>query len=258
MSHRKDFEIKDGRNAAGTMLGRPEKKPLPKRFYAEAAVEAAGSGFRVVLDRRAIKTPGKLLLAVPTAALAEAIAGEWRAQAITIDPHTMPLTRLANTALDGVSGREAEVAEDIVSYAASDLLCYRAESPEGLVRRQSAAWDPVLAWASAALGADMRVAPGIMPVTQSPGALERIRSHVTPLDALRLTALHVMTTLMGSGLLALATAKGRLTAEQAWACAHVDEDWQISQWGTDGEAAARREHRWQEMQAAARFLKLLE
>ncbi len=169
----------------------------------------------------------------------------------------MPLTRLANSAIDGVAGREAEVRADIAEYAGSDLVCYRAHGPERLVERQCRAWDPILAWSRDTLGARFEVATGIMPVAQPDAGRAAVAEALARLDAFTLAALHVMTTLMGSALLALAHARGRLSAEEAWAAAHVDEDWQISQWGKDAEAAARRERRWAEMQAASRMLSLL-
>jgi chaperone required for assembly of F1-ATPase len=194
---------------------------------------------------------------VPTRALAEALAVEWEAQGERIDPATMPLTRLVNSVLDGVTGREAEVRGDVAKYAASDLLCYRAEGPAELVRRQAEAWDPVLAWAREALGARLVLGEGVVPVAQPSAATAAVEGALAELDAFSLAAHYVMTTLTGSALLALAHARGRLTAEEAWAAAHVDEDWQISQWGEDAEAKARRDRRWAEMQAASRLLELL-
>jgi chaperone required for assembly of F1-ATPase len=204
-----------------------------------------------------MRTPAKQELAVPTRALAEALAVEWEAQGERIDPATMPLTRLVNSVLDGVTGREAEVRGDVAKYAASDLLCYRAEGPAELVRRQAEAWDPVLAWAREALGARLVLGEGVVPVAQPSAATAAVEGALAELDAFSLAAHYVMTTLTGSALLALAHARGRLTAEEAWAAAHVDEDWQISQWGEDAEAKARRDRRWAEMQAASRLLELL-
>ncbi len=229
----------------------------PKRLYRSVSVDGAASAFRVLLDGKPIHTPARRELALPTRALAEAVAAEWDAQGEHIDPGAMPLTRLVNSALDGVAGREAEVRAEIVKYAASDLLCYRAEGPADLVRRQAQAWDPVLAWVRAALGTRLVIGQGIAPVAQPPAAGAAIERALAGLDAFALAAHHVMTTLTGSALLTLAHAGGRLTAEEAWAAAHVDEDWQISQWGEDAEAAARRQRRWAEMQAASRLLALL-
>jgi chaperone required for assembly of F1-ATPase len=231
--------------------------PLPKRFYKEVTVEARDGGFAVLLDGKSVRTPKKEALTLPTRALAEAIAEEWAAQGAHIDPATMPLSKLAITALDAVVHHKSEVAADIVKFAGSDLLCYRAESPVALVRLQAEVWDPVLSWAESELGARFALAEGVMPVEQSQAVLDGIASQVAPYDAMALTCLHVMTTLMGSALLMLAHAKGKLSAADAWAAAHLDEDWQISQWGVDVEAAERREKRWAEMQAASRFLSLL-
>jgi chaperone required for assembly of F1-ATPase len=204
-----------------------------------------------------VRTPAKAELAVPTRALAEAIAAEWEGQAERIDAATMPLTRLVNTAIDSVAARMSQVQADIAAFAMSDLVCYRADEPEPLVQRQRQHWDPILAWAREALGARFEVATGLMPVAQPEQARAAVAAALDGLDAFRLAALHVMTTLTGSALLALAHARGALTAEAAWAAAHVDEDFQISQWGEDTQAAVRRARRWAEMQAASRLLALL-
>jgi chaperone required for assembly of F1-ATPase len=262
----------DGNGAKPAPGSEPRQRPLPKRFYKAVTVAAAdapppggdgvGGGreagsFRVLLDGKAMRTPAKAPFALPTRALAEAVAAEWEAQREHIDPAAMPLTRLANSAIDGVHGREAKVRADIVKYAESDLLCYRATEPEPLVARQAELWDPVLAWAREALGVRLVVAGGLMPVSQpdtAPRALARLLEGET---AFALAALHVMTTLTGSILLPLAHARGRLDLEQAWTAAHVDEDWQIGRWGEDAEAADRRRRRWIDMQAASRLLALL-
>lgn len=233
--------------------------PLPKRFYAGVSVKEAspGPGYAILLDGRPVRTPKKLPLVVPTRPLAEAIAAEWEAQKERIDPGTMPLSKLAITAIDGVASNMADVAADVVKFAGSDLLCYRAEAPAPLADLQAKAWDPVLRWADDEIGARFHTAKGVMPVPQKPETSDRVAAAVAPFSALELAALHVMTTLTGSALLALAHAKGRLSAAEAWAAAHVDEDWQISQWGVDAEAAERRARRWTEMQAASHFLELL-
>jgi chaperone required for assembly of F1-ATPase len=229
----------------------------PKRFYRAASVEGAAPAFRVLLDGRPVRTPAKRELAVPARALADALAAEWEAQGERIDPAGMPLTRLVNSAIDGVAGREADVRADIAKYAGSDLVCYLAEGPAELVRRQAEAWDPVLAWARETLGARFVLGQGIVPVAQPQTATAAVQDALADLDAFTLAAHHVIATLTGSALLALAHGCGQLTAEQAWAAAHVDEDWQISRWGEDAEAQARRERRWAEMQAASRLLALL-
>jgi chaperone required for assembly of F1-ATPase len=268
-----DLRSKD-RNMRGggdnPKVARSDARPLPKRFYKIVTVEQrtstqpsapsrirGDSGFRIRLDDKPLRTPAKALFTVPTRPLAEAIAAEWDGQGEHIDPATMPLTRLANSAIDGVRGHEDEVRADIVKYAASDLLCYRAREPEPLARRQAELWDPVLAWSRDALGARFAVAEGLMPLAQPATAKSAVAASLAGLDTFSLAALHVMTTLMGSALLALAHARGHLTAEAAWTAAHVEEDWQIGTWGEDAEAAARRRRRWAEMQAASRLLALM-
>ena len=231
------------------------RAPLPKRFYKDVTLREDPAGWSVLLDGRPIKTPGKRPLAFPSQQLAEAVAVEWRAQEKIINPGTMPMTRIANTAIEAVSGQMHEVANDVVAFAGSDLLCYRAAGPEALVARQSAAWDPIVQWAAAELGARFILAQGIMPVEQTAAALERVADAVKPLDAFQLSGLHVATTLTGSALLALAVLRERLTPENAWATAHIDEDYQIELWGPDEEAAERRAYRWHEMQAACVFLR---
>ncbi|MGD9502611.1 MAG: ATP12 family chaperone protein [Methyloceanibacter sp.] len=231
---------------------------LPKRFYQNVDVAERDGGNAPLLDGKPIRTPGKRELLLPSRALAEAVAAEWRTQKETIDPATMPLTKLANSAIDGVTGREEDVIGDILAYAGSDLLCYRADGPGGLIAAQAAHWDPVLAWAKAALGAQLALAQGVVHVAQPQAALDRLREALRDHDPFGLAALHVMTGLTGSALLALAVALGRLTPEEAWKAAHVDEDWQIAQWGEDAEAASRREARWRDFAAAARWLALLQ
>ena len=235
-----------------------QKTSLPKRFYKEVATKDEGGGVALLLDGKPVRTPGKTPLVLPTRALAEAVAGEWRAQGERIDPTTMPLTKLANSAIDGVTGCEQAVIDDIIAHAGADLLCYRARGPRGLVEAQETQWDPVLAWAKEALGVPLFLAKGIVHVAQPAASLDRIKETLAGSDAFGLAALHVMTSLTGSALLALAVAQGRMTPEEAWVAAHVDEDWQISQWGEDAEAAARRKNRWRDFAAAARMLKLVQ
>jgi chaperone required for assembly of F1-ATPase len=233
------------------------RAPLPKRFYGNVAIEEVPAGFRITLDGRGVRTPAKRELALPVRALAEAIGAEWAAQGERIDPATMPLTKIANSALDAVSQHRTEVADHIVAFAGSDLVCYRAESPESLVRRQSAAWDPLLAWAERELGARLRQRVGLMPITQPLEALSAIAGAVSRLDALELAALHVLTTISGSAVLALAHMQGRLSLDETWSAATVDETWQAEQWGRDAEAEAQQAFRRAEFMAASRFLRLL-
>jgi chaperone required for assembly of F1-ATPase len=245
-------------NAASRPEALKQKPSHPKRFYEHVAIKDEGGATAVLLDGKKVRTPGKAPFLLPNAALAEAIAEEWRGQGARIDPQTMPLTRLANSVIDGVKGNEGAVLDDIVKYAGSDLLCYRAEGPKGLVSLQSKHWDPILAFAKHGLLAKMRLSEGVMHVEQPPTSLEAIKERLNTFDPWSRAALHVMTGLSRSALLALAVALGRLTPEEAWAAAHVDEDWQIAQWGDDEEAKQRRANRWRDFAAAARMLKLLE
>jgi len=235
----------------------PSESHLPKRFYESVAVESRDGGFALLLDGKPVRTPGKAHLLLPSKALAEAVAEEWRAQQDLIDPATMPLTKLANSTIDGVVGREDAVIEDILSYAGSDLLCYRADGPQGLIEAQLAQWDPVLDWARSTLDAPLMLAEGIVHVAQPQASLDRLKESLAGRDPFSLAALHLMTGLTGSALLALAVALGRITPDEAWRAAHVDEDWQISQWGEDAEAAARRQARWGDFAAGARLLSLI-
>lgn len=227
---------------------------LPKRFYKATSVASTPDGFAVQLDGRPVRTPSKRPLAVPSAELAAALADEWERQQDVIDPATMPLTRILNSAIDGVQGREDEVRDEIAKYASSDLLCYRADHPEALVALQSAAWDPVLDWAKNQYGVSLRVTTGLMPVPQEAAEIARLRAALASEGTLVVTALHVMTTLTGSALLALAHRHGALDADGAWSAAHVDEDWQISQWGEDAEAARRQAHRKKEFLSASQVM----
>jgi chaperone required for assembly of F1-ATPase len=232
---------------------------LRRRFYTNAATAPAApaaEGFAVRLDDKPARTPAGRPLVAPNAALAQAIAAEWSAQGETIDPGTMPLTRLANAVIDGVADRSAAVAAEVDKYLASDLVCYRAGSPTGLVDRQARHWDPVLAWARDALGADFVSTEGVVHVVQPPVALAAARAAI-PADPWRLGAVHAVTTLTGSALIALALAHGRLTADAAWQAAHVDEDWNMEQWGRDDLALERRAFRFAELQAAATVLQAL-
>jgi chaperone required for assembly of F1-ATPase len=252
-------EPEDTRSPASKVPGKEAlRPPLPKRFYSEVSVRQEPSGeFAILLDGRPLRTPKKLPLLVPTRALADAIASEWAAQTERIDPASMPLSKIAITTIDGVVQTMPEVAADIVRFAGSDLLCYRAEAPAALGELQSMAWDPTLRWIEAETGARFLLAVGVMPVTQSPEALASFARLLTPYGPFALACMHVMTTLTGSAFLALAVAKRRMPVAEAWAAAHLDEDWQIARWGIDVEAADRRERRGAEMQSAGQFLELL-
>jgi chaperone required for assembly of F1-ATPase len=234
----------------------PKKASLPKRFYKDVSVADEGGRFGLLLDGKPVRTPGRAPLAVPGKKLADAIAEEWRAQGAHIDPKTMPLTKLANTAIDGVAGKRDGVIDDILAHARADLLCYRADGPEGLVARQTKLWDPVLAWTKQALDAPLSLSQGIVHVAQPDASIAALRQEIAKLDDFGLAALHVMTSLTGSALLGLAVALKRLTPDKAWDAAHVDEDFQIGRWGEDAEAKARRQARKTEFDPAVRALEL--
>jgi chaperone required for assembly of F1-ATPase len=233
-------------------LARPE---LPKRFYTLARAEPAeGGGFALKLDGRGAKTPARKPLAVGERSVAEALAAEWNAVGERIDPAAMPLTKLVNSAVDRVAGEMEAVRSDIVAYAGADAICYRADGPDSLVSAESSAWDPLLAWAKEALGASLVLAGGVMHVRQDDAALAAVAAALRPFDPLHLAALHMATTLTGSAIIALALARGRLTPDEAWDAAHVEEDWQMRQWGMDEMALARRAARRADFDAAALVL----
>lgn len=236
---------------------RNTRPKLRARFFkrAHAGDVADAGGFPVLLDSRPVRTPARHPLGAPTRALADALAAEWEAQRDVIDPAQMPLTRLANSIIDGVAKSPAPVAAEVEKYLGSDLLCYRAAEPEGLVANEAAHWDPVLQWAREMWGARFVMAQGVTFVAQPPEAVAAAAAAI-PTDPWRLGAVSSITTLTGSAMLALALAHGRLTAETAWTAAHVDEDWNMAKWGRDEQALARRAYRFSEMQAAALVLAL--
>jgi chaperone required for assembly of F1-ATPase len=230
---------------------------MSRRFYKTVSIAGEEAPFTIHLDGKAVHTPLKSLLDLPGRNLAEAVASEWRAQNETIDPATMPLTRLANTAIDRVDPNRSRVIDEIVKFAGSDLVCYRASAPERLRERQATAWDDVLTWAHQALDANLTTASGIVFRDQPPGALAGIRSYLVTKSSWELAAIHNLTTLTGSALLALMVAAGAKTGEAAWSAAHVDEDWQNEHWGVDEEAQARRAAHRRDFDATLTFLSLL-
>jgi chaperone required for assembly of F1-ATPase len=235
---------------------RTTRTPQRKRFYKEAAVTEVDGGFGVVLDGKSVRTPSGRALTAPTREIADGIVAEWNAQAEHINPLTMPLTRFANSVGEGVIDRVDVVADDVAKYLGSDLLFYRAAHPEALVAREAELWDPVLFWAAETLGAHFILAEGIVHVGQPEAAISAGRAAL-PRDPWSIAAVHVVTTLTGSALLALALRHGRLDADQVWAAAHVDEDWNSEKWGIDAEVAVRRAARLVDFQAAASVLKSL-
>jgi chaperone required for assembly of F1-ATPase len=235
---------------------RTTRGPRRTRFYANAGVVETPEGFAITLDDKPVRTPSGHALTAPTLQIADGIGAEWNAQKEFIDPLTMPLTRFANSVVDAVVDRVEAVTDDVAKYLGSDLLFYRAGHPEALVAREAAHWDPVLFWAADTLGAHFILAEGIVHVRQPDSAIAAARA-VLPADPWSIAALHVVTTLTGSALLALALLHGVLDSDQVWAAAHVDEDWNIEKWGVDQEVAARRAARWTDFRAAASILKSL-
>lgn len=206
-----------------------------KRFYQQVSVTRSDQGHQVRLDGKPVKTPAKAALALPGAALAKAVAGEWRAQKKTIKVETMPLTRLANTAIDRTVLHKGIVIDEIMNFARHDLLCYRAEGPEELIGIEAEAWDPYLAWAKESLGLAFRVTTGLGTIKQDRQTLAKFKALLSLLDPYRLTALHTATTLGGSAILALALWQEFKPAKDIWKAGQADEDYQTGKWGADRE-----------------------
>lgn len=233
---------------------RGSRPNLRARFYQRAGIGEAGEGgFPILLDGKPVRTPAKAWFAVPSRNLAQALAAEWDAQRVVIDPGRMPLTRLANAIIDGVLPKPGPAAAEIEKYLGSDLLFYRAGEPEDLVAKQALHWDPVMQWARDALAARFFPVEGVTFVGQ-PAEAVAAATRAIPNDPWRLGAVSSVTALTGSALLALALVHGRLDTDAAWAAANVDEDWNMAKWGRDEQTLARRAYRFAEMQAAAQVL----
>jgi chaperone required for assembly of F1-ATPase len=225
-----------------------------KRLYRQVEVASEGDGHRVLLDGRPLRTPAKRALRLPTVALAAAIAAEWRDQGETIQPATMPLTRLASTAQDRLPDLRPAAIAELSDYAGTDLLCYRAAAPLELVERQGQAWQPLLDWAASTYGARLSVTTSILPVEQPPAAVQSLQAAVEVLDDWPLVGLHAATTALGSLILGLALAGGRINAEQALAASLLDELFEIERWGEDVEISRRHAALRRDVEAAAAFL----
>ena len=227
-----------------------------KRFWAAATAEPCEGGFTVRLDDRAVKTPAKAALILPTLAMAQTIAAEWDAQTGKVKPDTMPCTRSANSAIDKVAVQFDEVAGLLADYGASDLLCYRSTGPEALVARQAAAWGPLLDWSATALNAPMRSTQGVIHVAQDPTSIDRLTARIRAFTPFELAAVHDMISISGSLVIALAITDGYLTIEQGWQVSRIDETWQDEQWGIDEDAAAHEALRRAAFLHAGRFFAL--
>jgi len=228
-----------------------------KRFYEDVAVVAEAGGLGLRLDGKPLRTPAKAPLLLPSRALAEAIAAEWRGQGVTVKLTELPLTRLASTGLDLVAARRGEIAAEVARYAGTDLVCYRVEHPPELARRQHATWQPLIDWATLRYDAPLEVTVGILPITQSPATLRAFALAVESYGHLELAALHLATSAAGSLVVALALIEGRLDVESAFAAAQLDESFEIEQWGEDAEQAERRAALKDDMALAHRFISLL-
>ena len=227
-----------------------------KRFWKTVTADEVDGGFAVHLDGRPVRTPLKTPVVVPTQAMAEAMKAEWDAQGEKIDPLSMPVTRAANAALDKVATQHAEVVDMLAAYGDSDLLCYRADSPDTLVEQQAEGWDPLIDWAATELGAPLLLRTGVMHHPQDPKTLGVLHGHVAGFDAFRLTAFHDLVAITGSLILGLAVTRGRLDSTQAWHLSRIDEEWQISQWGADDEAEKQASLKMRDLQRAEAFFRL--
>jgi chaperone required for assembly of F1-ATPase len=226
---------------------------LRKRFWKSVDIVEVEGGFAVQLDGRGIKTPAKTALNVPTRAIADMVAAEWDAQGDKIDPETMPATRAANAALDKVQVQFDDVASMLTDFGDTDLLCYRADGPEGLIARQAAAWDPLLAWSSSRFGVEWVVTSGVMPTAQNPETRRKLAAHIAGFSAFQMTAFHDLVSLPGSLVIGLAATEHVAPAQTLWEASRIDEIWQIEQWGDDEEAQNLAKRRHQAFLNAVRF-----
>jgi chaperone required for assembly of F1-ATPase len=229
-----------------------------KRFWKEVSVERESSGWAIRLDERPVRTPARASLVVPSEPLAEAIADEWRPVGEMIDSRAMPLTGLANAAIDRIAPEPHAFVAGIATYAEADLACYRSDWPPELVSRQAQSWEELLAWGRRRYDVDFSTTSGLLHVPQPQATIDRLSQAVAELDAFHLAGLSPLVTAGGSLLAALAVLEKALTPEEAWDAVSIDDRWQLEQWGADSEARAALENRRKDFLAAARFLDLLE
>ena len=229
-----------------------------KRFWTDVTVEPDESGWAILLDGRSLKTPARAALAVPTQALAEAIAEEWRSVGETVDPRAMPLTGLANAAIDRVAPDRQAFAQGLARYAEADLACYRVEGPRELVAQQELSWDPLLAWARRRYDVEFATTCGLMHVAQPGATVERLSHAIAALDAFQLAGLSPLVTVGGSLVAGLAVIEKAIGADEAWKAVSIDEQWQLDQWGADAEAEKALDNRRRDFMAGARLLELVD
>jgi len=227
-----------------------------KRFYKAAAAVEADQGYAVQLDSRSVKTPAKNVLNVSARALADAIAAEWDAQGEDIDAHEMRLTRLANSAIDRVVEHRDSVISEIAGYIETDLVCYRAQLPEGLVKAQEAGWGPLVSWIRDRHGVDLEITTGLLPIAQSRASIDAVRAAVGEFDVFSLAGLHMVTVSSGSVVIGLAVADDRIDGMEAWEISLIDETYQLTEWGEDPDATKRRAGLRDDIAAGAAFLRL--
>jgi chaperone required for assembly of F1-ATPase len=228
-----------------------------RRFYRDVTTAPSAAGVGLQLDGKAVRTPGRRSLRVPGSRLADAIAAEWSAQGDTIEPHSMPLTGLANAAIDRIAPDSGAFAAGLAQFGESDLLCYRAEGPEKLVARQAEHWDPLLAWARRRYDVELRVTAGIVHQPQPAATVERLTRAVAARDAFHLAGLSPLVTVSGSLIIALAVEEEAVDVATAWAAAALEDHWQLEKWGEDAEAVKALAARRADFEAGARFLALL-
>jgi chaperone required for assembly of F1-ATPase len=229
-----------------------------KRFWKEVEVHAEDGGWGIRLDGRPVRTPARATLTVPSEALADAIAEEWRSVEDAIDPRAMPLSGIANAAIDRVAPEQQTFAGGLARYAEADLACYRSEWPPELVELQAKAWDPLLAWARRRYDVDFVTTSGMLHVPQPPATIERLAHAVAALDPYRLAALSPLVTVGGSLIAALAVLERAISPDEAWRSVSIDERWQLEQWGSDPEAQLALDNRERDFMSAARFLELVD
>jgi len=229
-----------------------------RRFWKEVEVQHEAGGWAIRLDDRPLRTPARATLLLPTEPLGQAVADEWRSAGETVDPRAMPMTGLANAAIDRVEPERQAFAGGLARYGEADLACYRSDWPPDLVERQSNAWDPLLAWARRRFDLDFVTTSGMLHVPQPPATVDRLARAVSALDGFRLAGLSPLVTSGGSLVAALAVLEKAMTPEEAWDAVSIDERWQLEQWGDDAEAVAALENRRSDFMAAARFLALLD
>lgn len=227
-----------------------------KRFWSQATIEHSDRGYAILLDGRAVKTPAKSNLIVPTEKMARAIAAEWDAQTKAVQPDTMPITRAANSAIDKVRVQFDEVTDLILAYGEADLLYYRADTPTALVERQNEQWNPLVDWAKSRYGVTPVIGQGVMYVAQEPDILAKVAPVVKKMSEFQVAAFHDLVGITGSLILGLAVFDGFVSAATAWNLSRVDEDWQIEQWGQDDEAEIVAGQKQASMVDADTFLQL--